>query len=48
MGKDVKFLNTGSRVIETSAQAKYHDTLRAERDYTRGVHKARNNNNQEG
>ena len=48
MGKDVKFLNTGSRVIETSAQAKYHDTLRAERNYTRGVHKARNNNNQEG
>ena len=43
MGKDVKFLNTGSRVVETSAQAKYHDTLRAEKGYIQGVHKARTN-----
>lgn len=40
MGVNVEFLNTGSRVIETEAQAKYHDTLRAERGYTQGVHKA--------
>ena len=42
MGKDVKFLNTGSRVIETSAQAKYHDTLRTEKGYTQGVQKKKN------
>ncbi len=40
MGIEVEFLNTSPQVIETAAQAKYHDTLRAERGYTRVVHKA--------
>lgn len=34
MGIEVEFLNTSPQVIETERQAKYHDTLRAERGYT--------------
>lgn len=41
MGVKVEFLNTGARVIESSAQAKYNDTRRAEKGYIQGVHKAR-------
>ena len=44
MGIEVEFLNTSPQVIETERQAKYHDTLRAERGYTQGVHRARQNN----
>lgn len=41
MGIKAEFLNTGSRVIETSAQAKYKDTRRAENGYIQGVHNSR-------
>lgn len=40
-GVSVEFLNTGSRVLSSSARSKYNDTLRVERGYTRGVHNAR-------
>lgn len=40
-GADVQFLNTGTRVLSTEAQAKYSDVRRVERDYTHGVSKAR-------
>lgn len=43
-GIEVEFLNTSPQIVETAAQAKYHDTLRTERNYTRGVHKARTEN----
>jgi len=41
MGVQVEFLNTGSRVIQSSAQAKYSDTRKAEKGYIQGVHNAR-------
>ena len=41
MGVKVEFLNTGARVIESSAQAKYSDTRKAEKGYIQGVHNAR-------
>ena len=41
MGIKAEFLNTGSRVIETSTQAKYKDTRRAEKGYIQGVHNSR-------
>lgn len=40
-GVSVEFLNTGSRVIQSSAQAKYNDTRKAENGYIQGVHNAR-------
>ena len=39
-GKGAKLLGTGKRVIENSAQAKYNDTRKIERNYTHGVHNA--------
>jgi len=48
-GRDIRFLDTPARVIETPAQAKYNDIHRVERGYVQGVHKARkeaNNGNQ--
>lgn len=45
-GIDVEFVgNDKPRVIKTAAQAKYDDVRRTERDYTHGVHRAKNNNN---
>ena len=41
MGVQVEFLNTGSRVIQSSAQAKYSDTRKAEKGYIQGVHNSR-------
>ena len=41
MGIQAEFLNTGSRVIQSSAQAKYSDTRKAEKGYIQGVHNAR-------
>ena len=41
MGIQAKFLNTGSRVIQSSAQAKYSDTRKTEKGYIQGVHNAR-------
>nr|DAF67740.1 MAG TPA: hypothetical protein [Caudoviricetes sp.] len=40
-GIDIKFIDSPTRVIKTSAQSKYDDVRRVERNYTRGVHKAR-------
>lgn len=40
-GQDIRFLDTPTRVIETSAQAKYNDIRRIERGYVQGVHRAR-------
>lgn len=40
-GRDIRFLDTPARVIETPAQAKYNDIRRVERGYVQGVHKAR-------
>ncbi|MDH6308027.1 hypothetical protein M2451_002546 [Dysgonomonas sp. PFB1-18] len=42
-GKGGKLLGTGKRVIESSKQAKYNDVRKIERNYTRGVHNAKNN-----
>lgn len=39
-GVKMEFLHTQPRVIESAAQAKYHDALRAEHGYIQGVHKA--------
>jgi len=39
-GSGAKLLGTGKRVIESTAQAKYSDTRKVERNYTRGVHNA--------
>lgn len=42
MGCECQFLNTcAPRRIESTAQAKYHDTLRTEPGYTQGVHRAK-------
>lgn len=48
-GRDIRFIDSPTRVIETSEQAKYNDIRRVERGYVQGVHKARkeaNNGNQ--
>lgn len=37
-GHEIKFLYTGSYVLETAAQAKYNDIRRVERGYVQGVH----------
>lgn len=36
-----KVLHTGKKVIETSAQAKYHDMLKTEKGYCQSVHQAK-------
>lgn len=46
-GNGAKLLGTGKRVIESSAQAKYNDVRKVERNYTRGVHNAKNNKKDE-
>lgn len=40
-GRDIRFLDTPTQVIETAKQAKYNDIRRVERGYVQGVHKAR-------
>lgn len=40
-GRDIRFLDTPTQVIETTKQAKYNDIRRVERGYVQGVHKAR-------
>ena len=40
-GIDAQRLHTGSQIIETTAQAKYNDTRRAEWNYISGVNKAK-------
>ncbi len=40
-GRDIRFLDTPTQVIETAKQAKYKDIRRVERGYVQGVHKAR-------
>jgi len=40
-GRDIRFIDSPTRVIETSEQAKYNDIRRVERGYVQGVHKAR-------
>ena len=48
-GRDIRFIDSPTEVIETPAQAKYNDIRRVERGYVQGVHKARkeaNNGNQ--
>ncbi|MDH6308113.1 hypothetical protein M2451_002632 [Dysgonomonas sp. PFB1-18] len=39
-GNGAKLLGTSKRVLESTAQAKYNDTRKVERNYTRGVHSA--------
>lgn len=42
MGREYEYFNTcAPHRIESSAQAKYHDTLRNEAGYTRGIHRAK-------
>lgn len=48
-GRDIRFIDSPTEVIETPAQAKYNDIRRVERGYVQGVHNARkeaNNGNQ--
>ena len=48
-GRDIRFIDSPTQVIETPAQAKYNDIRRVERGYVQGVHSARkeaNNGNQ--
>lgn len=40
-GRDIRFIDSPTEVIETPAQAKYNDIRRVERGYVQGVHKAR-------
>lgn len=40
-GRDIRFIDSPTRVIETSEQAKYNDIRRVERGYVQGVHRAR-------
>lgn len=40
-GRDIRFLDTPTQVIETAKQAKYNDIRRVERGYVQGVHNAR-------
>ncbi len=40
-GRDIRFIDSPTQVIETPAQAKYNDIRRVERGYVQGVHKAR-------
>jgi hypothetical protein len=40
-GKGAKLLGSGKSVIESSAQAKYNDVRKVERNYTHGVHNAK-------
>jgi hypothetical protein len=40
-GKGAKLLGSGKRVIESSAQAKYNDLRKVERNYTHEVHNAK-------
>lgn len=40
-GRDIRFLDTPTQVIETAKQAKYNDIRRVERGYVQGVHQAR-------
>ena len=40
-GREIEFIDSPTRVIETTAQAKYNDVRRVERGYVQGVHKAR-------
>lgn len=40
-GRDIRFIDTPTQVIETAKQAKYNDIRRVERGYVQGVHKAR-------
>ena len=42
-GREIEFLDSPTRVIETTAQAKYNDIRRVERNYTHGVHNAKHN-----
>lgn len=39
-GRDIRFIDSPTEVIETPAQAKYNDIRRVERGYVQGVHKA--------
>lgn len=39
--REITFIDSPTRVVETSAQAKYNDIRRVERGYVQGVHKAR-------
>lgn len=40
-GVQVEWLDTPSQVVQSAAQAKYHDTRKTEKGYIQGVHKAR-------
>nr|DAL89055.1 MAG TPA: Mitochondrial ribosomal protein L31 [Bacteriophage sp.]DAM94488.1 MAG TPA: Mitochondrial ribosomal protein L31 [Caudoviricetes sp.] len=40
-GVNAEWVGNAPRVLETSAQAKYNDLRKVERNYTNGVHKAR-------
>lgn len=40
-GVEIQFIDSHTKVIKTSAQSKYDDVRMVERNYTRGVHKAR-------
>ncbi len=40
-GRDIRFIDSPTQVIETPAQAKYNDIRRVEHGYVQGVHKAR-------
>jgi len=41
-GRHIEFIDGPTVVIETAAQAKYNDVRRVERNYTHGVHNAKN------
>lgn len=43
-GREITFIDSPTRVIETAAQAKYNDVRRVESGYVQGVHKARKEN----
>lgn len=48
-GREIRFIDSPTKVIETAEQAKYNDIRRIERGYVQGVHKTRkeaNNGNQ--